>query len=424
MGDGNSSQLLLLIVLLVFSAYFSASETAFSTVNKIRLKNYADNGSKKAKMALDIAENYDRTLSTILVGNNVVNTASAALMTVVATEMFGTSGAAVATAVTTVLVLIFGEILPKSYSKQHSESFALSTSGSMHFLIVALTPVVSFFLLLQKAMSKLSGGSNAPSVTEEELKYIIDTIEEEGVMEENEVELVQSALDFHDVPVQKLLTHRVDVVAVDVQQDIQEIVQLTMKERFSRVPVYENSIDSIIGILQTRDLLEALVKGETPNIRSMMTEPLFVHKTKTASSMLAEFKRKKAHIAIVTDDYGGTMGIVTMEDLLEKIVGEIWDEDEEIESEFQSLADGSYEVSGDMDIEDMFAQFDYYNRNFDSDASTMGGWAMEMLEHLPQPGETFLYDGFAIEVLAVDEQRVTKLKVSFHPEQSSVSKEK
>ncbi len=415
-------QLILLIVLLAFSAYFSASETAFSTVNKIRLKGYADSGSKKAKMALDIAENFDRTLSTILVGNNVVNTASAALMTTVATSLFGASGAVIATAVTTVLVLIFGEILPKSYSKQNSEKLALSTAGIMHGFIVVLTPVVSFFLLLQSAMARFCAkDEKSPSVTEEELKYIIDTIEEEGVMEENEAQLVQSALDFNDVPVQKILTHRVDLVAIDIAETPEEVRRVVMEERFTRIPVYEGSIDHIIGILQSRDYLEALVRGGEIDLRTMITEPLFVHKTKTAASMLAEFKRRKAHIAVVTDDYGGTMGIVTMEDLLEEIVGDIWDEDEEEEQEFRVLPDGSFEVSGDMDIEDMFDKFDYYNRSFDPEASTMSGWAMEMLEHLPEPGESFEFDGFHIEVLEVDEQRVTRLRVQFDRSASSMA---
>lgn len=418
------TQYLVLLVLLGLSAYFSASETAFSTVNKIRLKNYADNGSKKAKVALDIAENYDKTISTILVGNNVVNIASSSIATMLATAMLGaTSGPVIATAVTTVLVLIFGEILPKSYGKQNSETFALATAKIMRWVTILLSPVSALFLMLQKAMARFyAKGDKSPSVTEEELKYIIETIEEEGVMEENEVELVQSALDFNDVTVQEILTHRVDVTAIDINDDTEDIVNLVMQESYTRIPVYEGSIDHIIGILQSRDLLEALVRRFEIDIRQMITEPIFVHKTKTAASMLAEFKRRKAHIAIVTDDYGGTMGIVTMEDLLEEIVGEIWDEDEEIEQEFLKLSDGSYEVSGDMDIEDLFEKFDYYNRNFNSEYSTVGGWALETLEHLPEVGETFAFDGFTIEVLEMDEQRITKLRVWFDPEKSSIGR--
>ena len=297
----------------------------------------------------------------------------------------------------------------------------MTIAAPMHFLIVLLTPVVSIFQLLQRLMVRLcSKGDKSPSVTEEELKYILDTIEEEGVMQEDEAQLVQSALDFNDVPVQKLLTHRVDLVAVDIHDSLDSIREVILEERFTRIPVYDGDIDHIIGILQSRDFLEALVRGGEIDLRSMLTEPLYVHKTKTAANMLAEFKRRKAHIAIVTDDYGGTMGIVTMEDLLEEIVGDIWDEDEEEELPFQQLPDGSYEVSGDMDIDDLFEDFDYYNRHFESESSTVGGWAMEMLEHLPEPGEEFWYDGFTVQVLAVDEQRVNRLRVTFDRSRSSM----
>ena len=415
----NASDILLLVILLALSAYFSSSETAFSTVNKIRLKSYADSGSEKAKTALDIAEDYDRTLATILVGNNAVNTASAALMTTVASALFGASGAVIATFVTTVLLLIFGEILPKTYGKAKNERVALGSAKFMRILIVGLTPVVSVFQLIQKAMLKVwDKGDEAPTVTEDELKYILDTIEEEGVIQEDEAQLVQSALDFNDVPVQKILTPRVDVVALDVDDSIDEIRRVVMEERFTRIPVYEGTIDNIIGILQSRDFLEALLAGGKIDLRQMLAEPLFVHKTKTASSMLADFKRRRAHIAVVTDDYGGTMGIVTMEDLLEEIVGDIWDEDEEVEQDLTALPDGSSEVSGDMDIDDLFEAFHYHDSDFTSESSTVGGWTMEMLEHLPAPGESFFYDGFTVTVLEVDEQRVTRLRVTYDPGRS------
>ena len=409
----NTSDCIVLAVLLAFSAYFSASETALSTVNKIRLKSYADNGSKKAKIALDIAENYDRTISTILVGNNVVNTASAALMTTVTTALFGASGAVIATAVTTVLVLVFGEILPKTYGKENSEKLALTIAGSMHFLIVLLTPVVSIFRLLQWAMVRLcSKGDKSPSVTEEELKYILDTIEEEGVMQEDEAQLVQSALDFNDVPVQKLLTHRVDLVAVDIHDSLDSIRQVVLEERFTRIPVYDGNIDHVIGILQSRDFLEALVRGGEIDLRSMLTEPLFVHKTKTAASMLAEFKRRKAHIAIVTDDYGGTMGIVTMEDLLETIVGDLDDEHEE-DNAVVTLADGVYEVGGDVpvnELEGLLGEDIFEN----ADCDTIGGFITETLGRIPQAGETLPLEtlGYTLTVAEATPRAVTKVTIT------------
>ena len=405
----NTSDCILLAVLLAFSAYFSASETALSTVNKIRLKSYADNGSKKAKIALDIAENYDRTISTILVGNNVVNTASAALMTTVTTALFGASGAVIATAVTTVLVLVFGEILPKTYGKENSEKLALTIAGSMHFLIVLLTPVVSIFRLLQWAMVRLcSKGDKSPSVTEEELKYILDTIEEEGVMQEDEAQLVQSALDFNDVPVQKLLTHRVDLVAVDIHDSLDSIRQVVLEERFTRIPVYDGNIDHVIGILQSRDFLEALVRGGEIDLRSMLTEPLFVHKTKTAASMLAEFKRRKAHIAIVTDDYGGTMGIVTMEDLLEEIVGNIYDEfDPQEDQEIIALGDNRWRIAGSAELDDVAEALDMEFPE-DEESETLGGLVFAQLNVIPEDGshpEVELY-GLHIRVEELTDRRV------------------
>ena len=411
----NTSDCILLAVLLAFSAYFSASETALSTVNKIRLKSYADNGSKKAKLALDIAENYDRTLSTILVGNNVVNTASAALMTTVTTALFGASGAVIATAVTTVLVLIFGEILPKTYGKENSEKLALTIAGPMHFLIVLLTPVVSIFQLLQRAMVRLcSKGDKSPSVTEEELKYILDTIEEEGVMQEDEAQLVQSALDFNDVPVQKLLTHRVDLVAVDIHDSLDSIRQVVLEERFTRIPVYDGNIDHVIGILQSRDFLEALVRGGEIDLRSMLTEPLFVHKTKTAASMLAEFKRRKAHIAIVTDDYGGTMGIVTMEDLLEEIVGNIYDEtDPQDDADIVKLSENLWRVNGGVSLEELSEALDV-ELPTEEDYDTLGGLIFDQFTTIPQDGSHPEVDaaGLHIRVEVLSDHRVESALVS------------
>lgn len=415
MEDGSWVMYAALLVLIALSAYFSASETAFSSVNKIRMKNYADSGSSRAKIALEIAENYDRTISTILVGNNVVNIASASIATIIATGLFGPSGAAISTFLTTVVVLIFGEILPKSYAKENSEHFALKTAPILRFIIRILSPVVKIFLLLQEAMGRLSRSEKAPSVTEEELKYIIDTIEEEGVMAEGEVELVQSAIDFNDITVQEVLTHRVDMVAIDIGDEMGKIIETVMRERYTRLPVYEKTADHIIGILQSRDLLEAVVRGEEINLRLMLAEPLFVHKTKKIGPLLTDFKRERVHIAIVTDDYGGTMGIVTMEDLLEELVGEIWDEDEEVAQEFLPQPDGSYLVSGDMDIEDFFEEFEYENKDFDSEFTAMSGWALEMFERLPEVGESFTFDGFTITVSELGDQRIKKLTVRFDP---------
>lgn len=407
-----------IVVLILLSAFFSASETAFSTVNKIRLRNYVDGGSTKAQRALEIAEDYDNVLSTILIGNNVVNIASTAIATILFTDLFGASGAAISTAVMTVLVLIFGEILPKSYAKDNSEALALRFASPLGMLMVLLRPVVWLFVQLKKMMARFTGsGDNSPSVTEQELKVIIETIEGEGVLEEQESDLVQSALEFDEIDAQEVLTPRVDMVAVDIDDPIEETIQTVMESRYTRIPVYEGSTDNIIGILQARDLLESIIRGGEIDLRHLLSDPLFIHKTKKISTLLADFKRNKVHIAVVTDDYGGTMGIVTMEDLLEELVGDIWDEDEEEVEEFVKVDDNRYEVSGDMNVYEMFEQLGVDDRSFESDYNTISGWAMEMLEHIPDVGESYTYKNLKITVQSQENQRITKLLVEILPEE-------
>lgn len=422
---GNWIMYILLVILICLSAFFSASETAFSTVNKIRLRNRADNGNRRAKTALDIAENYDQALSTILIGNNVVNIGSSSIATVLAVNLFGSSGAAISTAVMTVLILIFGEVLPKSLAKENSESFSLAVAGIMHVLMVITYPLVFLFILLKKLAKKISSsyGDSSPSVTEEELKYIVESIEEEGVLEEQESELVQHALEFDEKTAQSVLTPRVDMLSIDINDDLETNRKIILRERYSRIPVYEDNVDDIIGILHTRDFLEALVENRPIDIRSMLHPAFFIYKTKKLSSLLNDFRRKKIHVALVTDDYGGILGMVTMEDLLEQLVGEIWDEDEEVEQELVALPDGSYEVQGDLNTLDLFDRIDFDARQFDSEYNSVSGWALEMLEHIPEVGESFTYRNLKVTVTEMDDQRITKLRVEFLPEEEPSSED-
>ena len=267
--------------------------------------------------------------------NNVVNMASASIATVVATAMFGASGAAVATVVMTVLVLIFGEILPKTLAKENSENIAMAAGGLLSFLIKLLSPIVFFFVKIKElALRLVKGPAAQPSVTEEELKYIVESIEQEGVLEEQESDLVQSALDFDEITAQEILTPRVDLVTLDVEDSIDEALKVVLDAHYSRIPVYRGTVDSIIGVLQVRDLLKAVVTGRQTRLDHLISDCIFVHKTMKISALLAEFKAKKLHLAVVTDDYGGTMGIVTMEDVLEQLVGDIWDESDEVRHDF------------------------------------------------------------------------------------------
>lgn len=407
---------LVLVVLLCFSAFFSASETAYSSLNKIRMKNYADGGNKKAKRALAIVDDFDRLLSTILVGNNVVNMASASIATVIATAIFGPSGAAIATTVMTVLVLVFGEILPKTLAKENSEAIAMKAGGLLQFFIKLLTPVVFFFVKIKEfALRLLKGAEAQPSVTEEELKYIVESIEQEGVLEEQESDLVQSALDFDEITVQEILTPRVDLVTIDVDDPLEEALRVVLDAHFSRIPVYRGTVDNIIGVLQVRDLLKAVVQKTDTRLPLLVTDCVFVHKTMKISALLAEFKAKKLHLAVVTDDYGGTMGIVTMEDVLEQLVGDIWDETDEVRDDFVQVGRDAFIVSGDMNVFEMLEELGEDDRGFESDYNTAGGWAMEMLGHIPEAGEQYSYRGLVVTVSEVEEQRILSLRVERIP---------
>lgn len=409
---------ILLVILIALSAFFSASETAYTTVNKIRLQNYVDAGSKKAKTALFIAENYDRTLTTILIGNNIVNIGASSIATLLFVKLFGPSGAAISTAVMTILILIFGEVLPKSFAKESSEKFALAFSRPLRILMTVFWPVVFLFIQLKKVAKHISPikEEETPTVTEQELKFIVESIEDEGVLEKQESELVQHALEFDEKTVQEVLTPRVDMTTLDIEDDLQTNIGLVLTERFSRIPVCRGTSDRIIGILHTKDLLEALVRGDAIDLASMVQPAFFVYKTKKLSSLLADFKRNKTHVAIVTDDYGGTVGMVTMEDLLEELVGDIWDEDEEIIRDFIRIDSQHFLISGDLTIRELFDHLDLPFSNLESNHTSCGGWALEALGHIPQAGEAFQFKNMTLTIQEMDDQRVKKLSVYLAPQ--------
>lgn len=413
--DSGPVMYVVLIVLIFLSGFFSSSETAYASLNKIRIKNYAENGNKKAKTALDVAERFEEMISAILIGNNVVNIAASSIGTVLATAMLGEAyGPLVSTVVMTILVLIFGEVLPKCYGKQNSEVIALNVGGILKFLMKLFTPFIFLLVKMQNLITKLTSknkGAAEPSVTEEELMYIIENIEEEGVINEDESELVQSALKFNDITVKEVLTHRVDIAAVDINDDINNVIDLVIKERFSRMPVYDKTIDKIVGILHTKDLMEAKILGKEIDLRKMISKPIFVHKTKKIFELLNEFKSNKHHIAIVTDDYGGTMGIVTMEDMLEELVGEIWDEDEIAVNDITKTTDNSYVVNGDTSISDFMENLGLNDKDIDTDYDYVSGWVLEMLGHIPEVDEYFTFNDLKVTVTQMDDNRVVKLRI-------------
>ena len=393
--------------LVAFSAFFSASETSFTSVNMIRIRNMAEEGDQKAVTAVKLVENYDRMLSTILIGNNLVNIALSSLTTVIATKLFGDAGVALATGVTTLVILTFGEILPKSWAKENSERLVLLFAEPLRLCSLLLWPLSTFFIWLKGAFRRGGEEEKAPSFTEKELMYMASVGQEEGVLEEQEKDLVQSALEFDETTVQEVLTPRVNLVALDIEEEQPEILRVVNGKKFSRIPVYEGTIDNIVGVVQSREILKKVIQGRPVRLKNLMTKATFVHRTMKISRLLAQFQRQKTHIAVVIDDYGGTLGIVTME--------EIWDEDEEIITELAPLGVDSWEVSGDMNIEEFFDAINYAPRGFESDFNTMNGWALEMLEHIPQAGEQFSYGRLTVTVKEMDDQRVTKLLAELAP---------
>ena len=406
----DPSQYIILLLLLAASAFFSAAETAYSCMNRIRIRNLAEDGNEKAALALKIADQFDRMLSAILIGNNVVNLSASSIATVMATVLLGASGAAVSTIVMTVLVLTFGEVLPKSYAKEHSDALVLRMAGPLNLVMLVLTPFSWLFTKLQR-LAKPKRAGEEPSVTEQELKTIIQNSEVEGVLDERESDIIQSALDFNDTTVQEILVPRVDMVAVDVDGDLEEMLESAVSFGYSRLPVYEDNIDNIIGVIHGKDLLRAFVYQKKIDVRAMLRDCIYVYRSKKISDLLSEFKQQKAHIAIVTDEYGGTLGLVTMEDILEELVGDIWDESDVVKQELVWLSDNTCEVIGEMNIEDLFDDIDYVYKNFESDYSTVGGWALENLGHIPEVGEGFTFDTLRLTVLEMDDQRIVKLRL-------------
>lgn len=402
-----------IIVLVVLSAMFSSMETAFSSVNVIRLKHLAANGSKKAERALKLAENFDKALTTILIGNNIVNILSSSLGTIFFTGMFGASGVAVSTAVMTVVVLIFGEIMPKSLAKQNAEKFACGFGGILNGICIILTPLSVIFMAIQKAATKLFRSKDAvPSVTEDELKYIINEIEDEGVLEEQESDLVRSALEFDEITVEEILIPRVKIVAVEEDEDIESIRKIFISERYSRLPVYEKSLDNIVGFITEKDFFALVTDPEmqnVSNIKCIIQKALFISEMKLISEVLYEMQRSKIHMAIVKDQYGGTSGLVTMEDIIEELVGEIYDENDEVIQSIVPVGDNMYEVAADFSLTDMLEEFELPENIIDSESNSVGGWVMELFGRIPKTGDTVTNGIFTVTVLEADEQSVGKV---------------
>lgn len=410
-------------ILVVLSALFSSTETAFSCVNKIRLKHIADSGNKKAAAALRIANQYEKALTAILVGNNIVNIGASSLATVFFTIYFGGAGAAISTVVMTILVLTFGEVLPKSYAKSHADQIAMAVAGVLSKLMIVMTPFILFFDLLSSA---IKSKDETPSVTEDELKYIIDEIEEEGILEEQESDLVISALQFDETSVSQILIPRVQITALSSDATVEEAKNLFLNSHFSRFPVYEISLDNIIGMITNKDFFR-LMCGQYHSLADITQDVIYVPEAKRISDILREMQRAKTHLAVVIDQYGGTKGMVTLEDILEELVGDIYDESDEIIHEFQKIAPHTYTILGTFSVSDICDGLDEEDTPAqppETDSTTVGGWVMELLGHIPAIGETSVCQTFHFTVLDVDNQAIKsiQLKVSpQHPDETHTS---
>lgn len=403
---------IILALLICASAFFSATETAYTSVNKIRIKNMATEGNKKAEKTLKILDRFDALLSTLLIGNNIVNITSASIATVLFTNWLGgDKGVTVSTIVMTLLVLVFGEITPKSLAKEMPEKFAMAAMPIVKILMVVLTPFNIIFGAWKKLLGKVVHIGKKQSVTEEELMTMIDEVEQEGVLDQNESELLRSAIEFNDVNVEEILTHRVDMIAIDAEDSIEEILEAFRDHPYSRLPVYRETVDNIVGILHEQDFMMMLHEGKQ-SIMDAVQPALFVQESMKISDLLRVLQKDNVHMAIVLDEFGGTTGIVTMEDILEELVGEIYDEhDTKEENLFNWVDENTCIVNGNADLDDLFEEMKFQEDPDAYESNTISGWVMEKLDRLPQEGDSFAFENYDVQVTKMEERRVMEIRI-------------
>ena len=400
-----------LVILVGFSAFFSASETAFSSLNQIRLKSRADDGDRTAARVLAMAEKYDKLLSTILVGNNIVNIAAASIGTIIFTQMLGAErGATVSTIVLTIVVLIFGEVSPKSLAKEMPETVATAVAPVLSLLMVVFTPLTWLFSQWKRLLNRFVHSSESDTITEGELMTMVSEAENDGELTDRESELIRSAIEFDDVEVEEILTPRVDVVAVEDDIPLEELAQTFAESGYSRLPVYHGTIDNIIGVVHEKDFYIARLKKAT-KIDDLVVPTLYTTGSTQISQLLRTLREQHHHLAVVVDEYGGTEGIITLEDILEELVGEIWDEHDEVTEDFRKQSDGSWLVSGSASVDDLYEELDLPEEE-DIDSNTVNGLVQEKTCHLPKVGDRFTlgeYDGV---VTRTAKRRVTEVRLT------------
>ncbi|MEA4833493.1 MAG: hemolysin family protein [Oscillospiraceae bacterium] len=421
MDGGSWLQVLIFIALMMIGAYFGAAESSFSAMNKIRIKNLADEGDKRAKNAMFISSNFDRALTTLLVGNNITHIACASIATVVAMRLLenkSSNPGLSATIITTVAVYLFCEMIPKSYANSHSEKLSLAYSGSLRFLMKLFYPLVFFFTLITKWFSKLFNKKQEPTITEDELYDIIENIEEEGTMDEDQSDLFKSALEYTKTSVGDVMTMREDISAVDITSSYSDILSLVKSVKYSRIPVFEGNIDKIIGILQIRAFLKAYLSGAPFDIHDMLTEPNFLTKSELIDDALRDMSRHKIYLSIVRDDSGRTLGLVTIEDFLEELVGEIWDEDDVVDDDFFKLGGNRFDVGGHITLGEALRRMGCFEiiEKMKSNSQerlmlnkSVQAFVLENFGHIPEVDESFVYADFEFTVEQMDINRILKV---------------
>lgn len=405
MDTGDLTTIIALVFLVACSAFFSASETAYTSLNLVRMKRMASEGDNRAAKVLKLAERYEKLLSSILIGNNIVNILASSLATVLFVNMLGNNGVSVSTLVTTVVILLFGEVTPKNIAKDHAETIALKFYPVLFLLVKLFTPFNWLLSCWQKLIGKVVKPAQDRGYTEEELITIVEEAENEGGIDAHESELIRSAIEFTDVDVEEILTPRVDIQAVDIDATDDEVAREFQDGGYSRLPVYQETVDNIVGIIHEKDFY---AHRGSKSVRELMSIPTFVMQTTKVSDLLKMLQKTKSHMAVVVDEYDGVLGIVTMEDILEELVGEIWDEHDEVIEDYRELPDGSYMVHGGANLDDMLELFDIKT---EYDPVTVNGWVQEELGRFPKAGDIFECDGLRVTVEKAEKRRATEIRV-------------
>lgn len=415
MDPASSMQIIALVILVLLSAFFSGTETAFTSFNKTRMKTLAQDGNKRAKAVMDVEDRYEKFLSTILVGNNIVNISASTISTLFFTAFIKGNqslAATVSTAVMTVIILIFGEISPKFLGKDFADSYTLRTVGIVRFLMTVLTPITALFSLWKTLLSKVFKSDPALSITEDEIMTMVEEAQNEGGIDEHEGDLIKSAIEFNDLEVEAILTPRVDIVAITLDMTMDEVAELFRSSGFSRLPVYRDTIDNIVGVVHEKDFNRLMYDGKK-SFESAIHEVFCITEGMKISKLLREFQAAKTHMAIVVDEYGGTAGLVTMEDVLEGLVGEIWDEHDEVIENIKKVSDDTYLINGSASMNELEDIHTFSDEVLDENA-TVNGWVLDNLGKIPEVGDEFEFENLSVKVIRVDGRRAAEIRLVVH----------